>query len=206
MAFLNPAFRVQRLSYQRSIFPVYARLLAEHLLLRRRVSGIKASDAALALCLLFLQSSVASDETNENSRKFPSGMYRIVNPALGTWARNLPGPGHQGPWRSSIVMTTQFSSVYQTWEVTPDEEGYRIRNYGSSNSAFSTGHAEDPVIGFSDGFTKWYIEPAGGDNYRIHYPNRDLIWTVRPNEFSLDTISLEPAQGAEGQVFQFIES
>ncbi|KXN80635.1 hypothetical protein AN958_09177, partial [Leucoagaricus sp. SymC.cos] len=124
---------------------------------------------------------------------------------------NLLGKQNEEVLREAEVEAVAVSrenateSLFQ-WEVTPDEEGYRIRNYGSSNSAFSTGHAEDPVIGFSDGFTKWYIEPAGGDNYRIHYPNRDLIWTVRPNEFSLDTISLEPAQGAEGQVFQFIES
>lgn len=136
-------------------------------------------------------------------QKFAPGLYRIVNAVSGTWARNTPGPGHQGPWRTSIIMTTDAISGYQTWNISHYEEGYRIRNYGSGNSAFSTGNEGDPVQGFSDGLTKWYIESAGENEYRIHYPNKDLVWTLEPEEGFWKTVALEPAQGKETQIFQF---
>ncbi|KAF9445347.1 hypothetical protein P691DRAFT_762584 [Macrolepiota fuliginosa MF-IS2] len=160
------------------------------------------------LPLMFFTSLVslgsALSSSADAAEKLAPGSYKIVNPVSGTWARNLPG-GHQGPWLTTITMAnySRFSSVYQTWEVTAYEEGYKIINEGTRNSAFSLGQTNGQVDGFSDGFTKWYIEAAGGSGYRIHYPNKDLIWTVEHEELLGDIIVLEPSHGNDGQVFNF---
>ncbi|KAF7761961.1 hypothetical protein Agabi119p4_9953 [Agaricus bisporus var. burnettii] len=140
----------------------------------------------------------------EATKKFAPGMYKIVNPESLTWVRGLPGPGQHGPWMSPITMAWDMSSIYQTWEVSAFEEGYKIQNYGSKMFAFSRSHEVDNlVLGFSDGFTKWYIEPTGGSEYRIHYPNRDLVWTVNYDDNFPDTVSLKPFEGGEDQIFRF---
>lgn len=147
------------------------------------------------LAYLFMATTILSTQ----AKKFP-GLYRIVNPTSGDWARNFPGPGHQGPWLSLITMTTQFSSIYQVWNISQYEEGYRIHNYGSGNSAFALDHEGDFIQGFSDGMTKWSIESAGQDLYRIHYPSHDLVWTVQSED---KTLTLQPAQGQDTQIFRF---
>ncbi|KAJ3576377.1 hypothetical protein NP233_g466 [Leucocoprinus birnbaumii] len=150
-----------------------------------------------------LSAVAASPAAHGRPHKLAPGLYRINNHAAGTWARNTPGPGHQGPWRSMIIMTTDAITGYQVWNISHYEEGYMIRNHGSGNLAFSTGHEGNLVEGFSDSLTKWYIEPAGGDSYKIQYPNRDLVWTLANVDDFWKTVALEPAQGTDSQLFQF---
>lgn len=47
-------------------------------------------------------------------QRLAPGMYKIVHRTSATLARNFPGAGPRGPWTTSITMTGDVSSNYQT--------------------------------------------------------------------------------------------
>ncbi|KAG8694101.1 hypothetical protein FRC09_010058, partial [Ceratobasidium sp. 395] len=65
--------------------------------------------------------------------------------------------------------------------------------------------SEGDTVSSRPGEYEWSINPAGGDQYKIHIPEEDLYWQLPNGAGNESRISLVKSQGTQGELWTFVQ-
>ncbi|KAG9084059.1 hypothetical protein FRC06_004253 [Ceratobasidium sp. 370] len=82
---------------------------------------------------------------------------------------------------------------------------YSIRYSGFDNFFGPTNDiTADNTLNSRPGLFEWSINPAGGDEYKVHVPEQDLYWQLPDGAGNESRISLVKSQGKQGELWTFV--
>ncbi|KAF9448484.1 hypothetical protein P691DRAFT_780857 [Macrolepiota fuliginosa MF-IS2] len=127
-----------------------------------------------------------------------NGIYKIF--CDGKWARNSPGEPY-------IVLDDEEAPLpsFEQWDIQGVPGGFTIQNVATGLYAYVDGPGQS--LNLNNEATVWYIQPAGGNDYHIFFPDHDSIWTSifsrDPREFQF---ALRGSHGSPTQQIQLIKA
>ncbi|KAG8734759.1 hypothetical protein FRC10_011456 [Ceratobasidium sp. 414] len=128
------------------------------------------------------------------------GTYRIFSRLKNSAGKELRVARY---YTELILVNDSSNQTVDVKRISGDK--YVIRYSGFDNYFGPTNDiAADNTLNSRPGQFEWSINPAGGDEYKVHIPEQDLYWQLPDGAGNESRVSLVKSQGKQGELWTFV--